>query len=173
MGDQAFSGMDKLFGGEKEKPAAEGYGALVVACFSDSGNSLGNLYSAEAMRDDNLSTIVVISEAEMHSVPITKRTYRADDDLLGRIDAIVDAVGAKTWGELPPSEFIALDASTPLVRLQYQNRDGSARPLFLNISSADQLPEGGRDAIWQIRDLIESFATEGNFIGEEQVEVRN
>lgn len=157
-----------LFDGEaKQKPSASGYGELVEASYSNSGNSLGNLYLAEARRSNDGSLVVVISESPDHSTPAAIRTYRADEAVLERIDAIVNEAGAKSWGELPTSQFIALDASTPQVRLMYRNTDGSPRPLFLSFSANQELPAGGHEALLAIRGLIESFATEANFLSEE------
>ncbi len=152
--------IDKLFGKDARKSADNPYVELVGAEYSDSGNMLGNLYVVEVKRQADGSLAVEKRVAQMHSDPIEVSTYPADGDLLDRIDSIVTAAGAKTWGELPPSELIAHDASTPLVRLSYRTSEGF--PEFLTISSANALPEGGREALYAIRDLIESYATEAN-----------
>ena len=99
------------------------FGQLRSAYYSNSGNSLGNLYSVEACHDDDGNMIVRVREAEMHSIPIAVSEYRAPDDLLDQVDAIVDRAGMKEWGKLPPSEFIALDAATTSIRLEYENDD--------------------------------------------------
>jgi len=149
------------------------FGQLRSAYYSNSGNSLGNLYSVEAYRGDDGSMIVRVREAEMHSVPIEVHEYRAPDDLLDQIGAIVDQAGMKEWGKLPPSEFIALDAATTSIRLEYENADPDALiPEYLSYSFNDELPEGGREAINSIYDLMIACATEDNLIGEYTEKVR-
>ncbi len=151
----------------------EMFGQLRSAYYSDSGNSLGNLYSVEACRGDDGSMIVRVREAEMHSVPIEVHEYRAPDDLLDQIDAIVGQAGMKEWGELPPSEFIALDAATTSINLEYENADPAEFiPKYLRYSFNDELPEGGREAINGIYDLMIACATEDNLISEYTEKVR-
>ena len=73
------------------------YGALKSAYYSDSGNSLGNLYSVEACRADDGTMVVKISESKAHSDPTEVGEYRVADDLLDRIEAIVDSAGMKVF----------------------------------------------------------------------------
>ena len=160
-------------GSTRTEKGSEMYGQLRSAYYSDSGNSLGNLYSVEACRNDDGNMIVRVREAEMHSVPIEVREYRAPDDILDQIDAIVDQAGMKEWGELPPSEFIALDAATTSINLEYENADPAELiPKYLRYSFNDELPEGGRGAINGIYDLMMTYATEDNLINEYTEKVR-
>ncbi|MBR0405840.1 MAG: hypothetical protein IJI68_11695 [Eggerthellaceae bacterium] len=141
------------------------YGALKSAYYSDSGNSLGNLYSVEAYRADDGTMVVKISESKVHSDPTEVGEYRVADDLLDRIEAIVDRAGMKDWGELPPSEFIALDASTPSISLTYDPADSTdGWPEHLRYTFNDELPEGGANAINEIHDLMVSYAASGEQI---------
>ncbi len=140
-------------GSTRTEKGSEMYGQLRSAYYSDSGNSLGNLYSVEACRNDDGNIIVRVREAE--------------------IDAIVDQAGMKEWGELPPSEFIALDAATTSINLEYENADPAELiPKYLRYSFNDELPEGGRGAINGIYDLMMTYATEDNLINEYTEKVR-
>ena len=148
------------------------YGDLQSACYSNSGNSLGNRYELEAMRADNGSIVVCEREAKMHSMPTTVREFRADDDLLERIDAIVEAVGMKEWGELPLTEFIAYDASTPSLSLTYDNADPNDRfPVRLSVSTTYKMPDDGK-TLRAVHDLLSSFATDANRIREYEEPLR-
>ena len=149
------------------------FGTLTSAKYSDSGNMLGNLYTVEATRADDGSIVVTVRESAMHSDPIEVSEYRASDDLLDQISAIVDRAGMKEWGELPPSEFIALDAATTSIRLAYKSNDpNELLPKYLNYSFNDELPEGGKDAINEIYALMLSYTTEDNLVGKRTEDLR-
>lgn len=140
------------------------FGELRSATFSNSGNSLGNLYNVTAERADDGSMVVTVRQAETHSDPTSVSEYRAPDDLLDQVAAIADKAGMKEWGELPLSEFVVMDASTPTVRLEYASADAdSLLPIWLTYSTFDELPDNG-DSLWAIRDLLESYATQENII---------
>ena len=143
------------------------FGTLISANYSNSGNSLGNLYAVEALRDDSGSMMVRVRESAVHSDPIEAREYRAPEDLLDQISDVVDRAGMKEWGELPPSEFIAYDASTPSIRLTYEDDNpDELLPKYLSYSFNDELPDGGKGAVNEIRDLMTSHAVEDNLIRE-------
>ena len=165
--------LSEVIGDDVKATAASQYGALQSARYSNSGNSLGNRYELEAVRAEDGSVIVCEREAEMHSMPTTVREYRADADLLDRISEMVDASGAKEWDDLPPNEFIPLDASTPSLSLTYENADPNEPwPLWLTFSTTYLLPEGGRDALFGIRDLLTSYVADENLIREYEEPLR-
>ncbi len=148
------------------------YGALQSANYTDSGDMNGNLYSVEAKRADDGAVTVVVREAKMHSDPISVGEYRAPDDLLDQVNVIVDKAGMKEWGELPLSEFIALDASTPHVSLTYESADPNEMfPIWLSFSTTYEMPDGG-EALYAIRDCLKSCITEENLIRTYVEEVR-
>lgn len=141
------------------------YGSLKSAYYSNSGNSLGNLYSIEAYRADDSTMVVKMRESKVHSDPIEVGEYRVADDLLDQIEAIVDRAGMKEWGKLPMSEFIALDASTPSISLTFDPTDSTdSWPEHLSYTFNDELPEGGAKAINEIHDLMVSYAAAGEQI---------
>lgn len=148
------------------------YGELQSACYTNSGNSLGNRYELEAMRAEDGSLIVCERKAEMHSMPTTVREYRADADVLDRISEAVDKAGMKEWGDLPPSEFIVYDASTPALKLTFDNADPSVRwPVWLSVSTSSELPDDGA-SLNAIRDLLASYVSDANFIREYEEPLR-
>ena len=165
--------LTKAIGGDTVKASTPGqYGPLQSARYTNSGNSLGNRYELEAMHAEDGSLIVCERKAEMHSMPTTVREYRADADLLDRVSATVDAAGMKSWGKLPPSQFIALDASTPALSLTYDNADPAERwPLQLSVSKAEELPDDG-ESLFAVRDLLAASATDANFIREYEEPLR-
>ena len=133
------------------------YGNLKSIEYSNSGNMLGNVYTVEATRVDDGSTVVTVREAKMHSDPIQVGEYRADDGLLVQIEAVIERAGMKEWGELPQSEFIALDASTESLTMRFASADPAARwEPSLSYSENDELPEGGMEAIREIYQLMMS-----------------
>lgn len=133
------------------------YGNLKSIEYSNSGNMLGNVYSVEASRADDGSTVVTVREAKMHSDPVQVGEYRADDDLLDQIETVIDRAGMKEWGELPQGEFIALDASTESLTMRFASADPAARWVpSLSYSENDELPEGGMEAIREIYQLMMS-----------------
>lgn len=154
----------KAIGDDVKATDPSQYGALQSARYTNSGNSLGNRYELEAMRADDGSLIVVEREAEMHSMPTTVREFRADADLLDRIAAIVDEADMKEWGDLPLTEFIAYDASTPSLTLTFDNANASEKwPVWLSVSTSNVLPDDGK-SLYAIRDLLDSYASDANLI---------
>ena len=148
------------------------YGELTSVMYSNSGNSLGNLYSLETETAGDGTLILVEKEAAMHSDPTTIREYKVPADLLDQVTAIVDEAGIKTWGELEPSEFIPLDASTPSLRLRFTNADpDDPWPPSILITRNDVMPDDGK-ALWAIRDLLAGYATDENLIREYSQPVR-
>lgn len=141
------------------------YGNLKSASYSESGDMIGSLYAIDALRDDDGAPIVQLRKSEAHHLPIEVSEYRADADLFDRIDAIVDGVGMKEWGEVPMSEFIALDAATESLSLYYDSTDPENPWLpSLRYTFNEVLPEGGKDAIKEIRELMESYVSDDRLI---------
>jgi len=149
------------------------YGAFESAYYSDSGNSLGNLYSLETTRADDGSWMVVERKAAMHSEPITVREYKAPDDLIAQIDQIIESSGMKDWGEIKPSEFYPLDASTPRLSLTFKGLGEKAGwHEYLSLCGWDEHPDSGK-AFDDIRDLLYACAKEDNLIKEYSEQVKN
>ena len=141
------------------------YGQLKSVTYSLSGDMLGSLYTVEAARGDEGGVVVSIRQSKMHSDPIEVGEYRVDDDLLDQVEAVIDRVGMKEWGELPQSEFIALDAATESLRAMFESADpDDSWPKWLSYSFNDELPDGGKEAIREIHDLMVAAASEGTLI---------
>ena len=139
------------------------FGQLKSVVYSESGDMLGSLYSVEAERTDSGVTVTVRT-SKMHSDPIEVSEYRGDDNLLDQVEAIIDGAGMKEWGDLPPSEFIALDAATKSLRAQFDSADpNDAWPEWLSYSFNDQLPDNG-ESIRQIYDLMVANTGEDRLI---------
>jgi len=148
-------------------------GKLIAVEYSDSGNSLGNMYRIETSENDQGEPIVTEYNSPMHSDPATIREYRAPEDLIDRISAIVDEAGMKDWGDLPMSEFIPLDASTPRITLVFEPANSESRfPVRINFSTWDELPEGGTDSFNAVRNELQACLVEENLIREYMEERR-
>ena len=154
-------------GGSELLHPTEEYGALTRASYSDSGNSLGNLYSIETGIDEDGVPIVREFESPSHDVRATIREYRAPEDLLDRIAAIANDAGMKEWGDLPMSDMVPLDASTPMVTLTYAyaNPDEDF-PIWLSFTAWDVFPDGGEEAFDAIRDELQACIVDDNLIRE-------
>ena len=143
------------------------FGPLKEARYSNSGNSLGNMYYIETAYDDDGTFIVREADSPAHNERATIREYRAPADLLDRIDAIVNESGMKTWGDLPPSEYVLLDASTPTISLTYDSADpDDGFPIWISYTNNVVFPEGGEEAFYAIRDELSACATDENLIRE-------
>ena len=165
---QGFTSTPEGSGSESGK-----YGAFESAYYSHSGNSLGNLYSLETVRADDGSMMVVEREAEMHSIPIAVREYKAPADIVEQIDAIIESSGMKDWGEIPPSEFFPLDAATPRLSLTFKGTgEKSQWHEYLSLIGWDEHPDGGK-AFDQIRDLLSACVKDENLIREYSEQVKN
>ena len=149
------------------------YGAFESAYYSNSGNSLGNLYSLETARADDGSMMVVKREAAMHSDPIIVSEYKAPDDIIEQIDAIIESSGMRDWGEIPPSELIPLDASTPRLSLTFKGVGENEKwHEYYSLIGWDEHPDGGA-AFDAIRDLLYACAKDENLIREYTEKVKN
>lgn len=153
-------------GNDLRQPVDE-YGALVQVSYSDSGNSLGNLYTVETSYDEDDMPIVREFDSPSHDVRATIKEYRAPEGLLERIAAIADEAGMPTWGDLPMSDMIPYDASTPIVTLVYAAADpDEGHPTVLSYSAWEVFPEGGEEAFDAIRDELTACLVDANLIRE-------
>ena len=149
-------------------------GKLQEVSYSNSGDSLGNLYSITTAEGADGALIVIEREARMHSIPITVREYRAPADLLERIKGIADTAGMKDWGDLPASDLFPLDAPTPTITLAYASDDpDDPFPEWVSFTRWDELPEGGEEAFGTVRDELLACVSEENLIREYEEELRN
>ena len=155
--------LTKAIGGDMATTKTDDFGALQSVRYSDSGDSLGSLYEVSVSRAEDGATVVTIRKAAMHSDPIEVGEYRVADDLLDRVSAIVDDAGMKGWGELPQSEFIALDGSTARISLEYGGKDARGFPMRLSYTQYDEMPDNG-EAMRSIRELLQAYAAEGTQI---------
>ena len=154
-------------------PYPEEIGALVSVYYSYSGNSLGNLYSLETVAADDGTMMVMERRADMHSDPIVVREFRAPDDIVAQVEAIVDEADMRNWGKLEASEFIPLDAATPRLSFTFENTNPETPwHVFYGYSDWDVQPDDGK-AFDAIRDLLSSYAVEENLIREYTEKVRN
>ena len=127
---------------------------------------LGSLYAVEVVRGDDGCVVVTVRESDTHSDPVKVDEYRADDDLIERISGVIDRVGMKEWDELPQSEFIALDAATESLRMEFESADPDKPGLaWISYSSNDELPDGG-DSMREIYDMIMANTGEDRLVRE-------
>ena len=120
--------------------------------YSRGGGSLGDSYSLELTmkpdEDGRPDARVEYYERETHSAKPKEKTVRVSSDVVSGVTEIIDRYGMRDWGELPPAEMFALDA--PSTRLVCQFSDGTS----VVLGSAYEMPEGGYDAIREIREYI-------------------
>ena len=141
-------------GGSMNQPA-DRFGELTRAYFSESGDSLGNMYYIETDVDDDGTPIVRVAESPQHDVRASIGEYRMPDGLLERISAIADEADMKEWGDLPMSDMIPLDAPTPSITLTYASADpDDPFPIKLSFTAWDEFPAGGEEAFNAIRDEL-------------------
>ena len=151
--------------GGRVDQATEQFGELTQARYSRSGDSLGNMYYIETDVDDDGTPIVRVAESPQHDVRATIGEYRMPDGLLERISAIVDKAGMKTWGDLPMSDMVPLDAATPSITLVFASADpDDAFPVRLSFTAWDEFPEGGEKAFDAIRDELSASIKQENQI---------
>ena len=154
-------------------PYPEEIGTLVSVYYSRSGDSLGNLYSLETVAAEDGTMMVVEKRADMHSDPIAVREFRAPDDLIAQLEAIVDDADMRNWGKLPPSEFFPLDAATPRLSFTFDNTNPETPwHVFYGYTAWDEQPDDGK-AFEAVRDLLSSCVAEENLIRAYTENVRN
>lgn len=127
------------------------YDGIIKNCSFSSGGGMdgGSLYiTAENVGN---CILVTVEERTGPNGRTKKRTLKADPQLFRDLEAMVLESGMKDWGELEPSEFVALDA--PVKKVSIGFTDGSS----IRFDSTDELPESGRGLIAKIRDLMEKY----------------
>ena len=150
------------------------FGPLQAVEYSNSGNMLGNMYWIETDYDEDGSLILREADSPQHDQRATIREFRAPEDLLDQISAIADEYGMKEWDDLPMSEFFPLDASTPTIRLVYENNDPKEHfPIRISFTAYEEFPEGGEDGFDAVRNLLMDSLTEDNLICEYLEPMRN
>ena len=142
---------------------------LTSVQFTDSGNSLGNLYSLETVRTNDGELLLVERTADMWSDPITVREYRLPDDFIEQAGTLIDKYGMKDWGDLPPSELFPLDASTPTLHFTYTKTNPAPDELpvtWISFTVWTEFPEGGTQQFWEVAHLLSSQAVPENLVRE-------
>ncbi len=117
--------------------------------FSSAGDSLGRReYIDLTMINNNLVMTVTTCEGNGHKEK--KKVYYPQSQMIYDIEKVFTDYDVENWGELPDSEFIALDASTE--RVTVTKKDGSV----FSVYSTDKLPEGKEDYIRVIYEIMNS-----------------
>ena len=83
----------------------------------------------------------------------TRKNYTVPDDTISRIESVFYDSGMKKWqGNFPESEFIALDADTVSVVIDYY--DGA----HIQFDSNKEVPDEGWEAVNETMHLLEAIA---------------
>lgn len=116
--------------------------------FSSSGDMEGGHYHLTLQRLPSGEAQIEITEQTTHNAKTASKRAAAGPELLGELERVIREAGMQTWGDLPQSEIVALDAATSHVTYIF---DGKLRSY-----SSDQIfPEGGWQAVRRIVRIIE------------------
>ena len=117
---------------------------------------LGDSYSVELTMEpgEQGQPVVIVSyhNQPAHDAKAVDKTVRVSSNVIVGVQEIIDRYGMTEWTDLPPAEVFALDA--PSTSLTYEYSDGTS----YTIGSDDELPEGGYQAMHEIRQYIVTCA---------------
>ena len=118
--------------------------------------SLGDSSSLELTMEPDAEGRPVVrvfySDRPSHNAREVKKTVRVSSDTVRGVEEIIDRYGMKGWTDLPPREEFALDAPSSSFTVRYS--DGTS----VTVDSGDEVPEGGWEAVPEIRAFILSQA---------------
>lgn len=147
-----------------------GLGELVSCSHSASGDMNGNYYHAELRAADDGGLVLTVGESPDHMTPITVREYRADDDALDQLRAIIDKYDMVVWDDLPMGEFFPLDAAGNSISMEFASSEPDGYPESYSVDRYSDLPDEGFEAYdafmkclfqWKIEDrLIREYIQE-------------
>ena len=128
-------------------------GTIKRTYFSTGGGMDGGSLEITAENTDKGYILVRMEEKKTWNAKTVKRTVKADPALFREIEELVISFGVKDWGDLPDSEFIALDAPTVSAGIDFT--DGTYRSFY----SYQVFPEGCDGFIRAVRELLEKYTT--------------
>ena len=132
-------------------------GPLLSCSHNASGDMNGNLYSATLERAEDGSMALVVLESPDHMTPATVSTYRADDDALDQMRAIIDRYDMTRWDDLPMSDMFPLDAAGRSITMRFDDGEGFWDSYTVDYYS--ELPEEGPEAFDAFLDCLFQWAT--------------
>ena len=113
--------------------------------YSYGGGELGDSYTI-SLEDYKIE----IRSCEGNGYPTETKSCEVDSEVYYLIDNIVYEYEMQKWGKLPKSEEFALDAPSTSLNIGLRNGDD------ISVSSYDEVPEGGWEAVREIVELLET-----------------
>ncbi len=139
---------------ESLKKKSMDLGDLIAVSYSYGGGMEGEHESFTLEIVDGCGDLTV-SESPYHSIATVVRSYNVDAEQVNEISEYVSEYNLAAWGDLPQSEYIAMDAPTRSYRVCYDNSStGGSEREYYTVSSDDELPEGGREVLGKIRTML-------------------
>lgn len=135
-------------------------GDLVRAEWASDGDKQGRSYEAVLASDDGGAPRLTRRASDFYDRPYTVTVYRADDDALDQLRALIDRFGMLAWSDLPlDRENMALDGlSTSIMLVFSEVRAGRRRREYYSISYESRLPEGAPEALRAFTDCLDQWA---------------
>ena len=125
-------------------PGMERKAPIRSVYYNVSGDSLGSLYRIE-LSDSSVS----FTRCEGNGCRTVTKTYDVPYETYSRLEVLVRDYNMKSWTDLPPAEFFAYDAPTTSLTITFYD------DTVIQVSSLQQLPESGWDAINGIVSILE------------------
>ncbi|MBO4361107.1 MAG: hypothetical protein J5822_09550 [Eubacteriaceae bacterium] len=126
-------------------------GIIGSVSYSSGGGMDGGSTRISAENTDGGYVLITVERRSSPKGREEKKTFKADPQVFRDLEEMVSGCGMKDWGELPVSEFIALDAPVKSVTIDFT--DGT----WKTIRSTDQLPDGCEGLIADIRQILEKY----------------
>ena len=136
------------------------YGPLTEVRRESGGNRPGGSYRTILRADETGALRLTVYTSNIYYQPYTVCVYRADEDALAQLRAIIDRYGMTAWDDLPPDpDNVVLDGLTTDVTLVFGG-DGARKWETVRIYYESKLPEGAPGALRAFTDCLDQWATE-------------
>lgn len=133
------------------------HGPLVSCTYSRSGDSNGNVYTAQLDRTEDGEITLTIRQKTWHNEPLEISVYRADADAIEQLSAIVEKYNMAAWTDLPMSDHVLLDGPSTGIGLDFTDT-------YVSISYNAALPDKAFDALRELSSCLFQWKQEDRLI---------
>ena len=142
------------------------YGRLTEVRRESGGNKPGSSYRTILRADESGIPLLNVYASDIYYQPYTVSVYRADEDALEQLRAIVERHQMTAWDDLPPDrDNIMLDGLSTDVTLVFSNeKAGERKQETVRIFYESKLPEGALDVLREFTDCLNQWATDDRLL---------
>ena len=128
----------------------------VIACsYSEGGGMEGGSFRMEISIRDDGNVWFEYYNCPYNGADEEEFSHKVPFEAIEEIRALCKKSGVLSWGKLPQSELLLLDAPTTSVSFTFGDNE------FYSVSSGSELPEKGSGLFTEIFNTLEKYKTQG------------